>query len=58
MLIWSIMLFYLALGAFLLWVGADRIAQTMYDFAQRISHLKFGWMILAAMLGVSPIACS
>ena len=51
MLIWSLAAFYVALGTFLVMVGADRIAQTMYDFAQQISHLRFGWMILGAMLG-------
>lgn len=25
----------------------------MYDFAQKISHLRFGWMILGAMLSAS-----
>ena len=49
------MLFYVALGTFAVVVGADRIAQTMYDFAQRISHLRFGWMILVAILGESSI---
>lgn len=52
MVIWSLALFYVALGTFLVWVGADRIAQNMYDFAQKISHLKFGWMILGAMIGM------
>ena len=51
MAMWGLALFYLALGSFLLWVGADRLAQTMYDFAQKISHLRFGWSILGAMLG-------
>ena len=51
MLIWSLAMFYIALGTFLVMVGADRIAQTMYNFAQKISHLRFGWMILGAMLG-------
>ena len=53
LLIWSLLIFYVALGTFLIVVGADRIAQTMYDFAQKISHLRFGWTILLAMLGMS-----
>ena len=52
MLMWSLALFYVALGSFLVWVGADRLAQSMYDFAQKISHLQFGWLILGAMLGM------
>ena len=35
----------------MIWVGADRIGQTMYDLAQKISHLRFGWMILGSVLG-------
>lgn len=30
----------------------------MYDFAQKISHLRFGWMILGAMLSASLCAIS
>ena len=52
MLIWSLALFYVALGTFLVWVGADRLAQAMYDFAQKISHLQFGWLLLAGMIGM------
>ncbi|KAH8106126.1 Golgi apparatus membrane protein TVP38 [Cristinia sonorae] len=50
--LWALMLFYAALGAFLITVGADRIGQTMYDLAQKISNLRFGWMILGAILVV------
>ncbi|KAJ3528280.1 hypothetical protein NM688_g8019 [Phlebia brevispora] len=52
MIIWSLAIFYAALGTFLVWVGADRIAQSMYDLAQKISHLRFGWLILAGMIVV------
>ncbi|KAI0082592.1 Golgi apparatus membrane protein TVP38 [Panus rudis PR-1116 ss-1] len=52
MLIWALGLFYVALGTFLIVVGADRIGQTMYNLAQKISHLKFGWLILGAVLVV------
>lgn len=51
MVIWSLAVFYISLGSFMVWVGADRIAQSMYDFAQKISHLQFGWLILGGMLG-------
>ena len=55
--IWSLLLFYVALGTFLVVVGADRIAQSMYDLAQKISHLPYGWMILGAMLGIAYFIC-
>jgi len=31
-------------------IGPSRIAQTMYDFAQDIAELRFGWMILGGVL--------
>jgi len=52
LMIWSLALFYVALGTFLIYMGADRIGQTMYDLAQRVSHLRFGWMILGSALVV------
>ncbi|KAI0693578.1 hypothetical protein BC835DRAFT_1353287 [Cytidiella melzeri] len=52
LILWSLVLFYVALGTFFFVVGADRIAQTMYDFAQKISHLRFGWLILVAIMTV------
>ncbi|KIP12719.1 hypothetical protein PHLGIDRAFT_113319 [Phlebiopsis gigantea 11061_1 CR5-6] len=54
LLIWSLVVFYICLGTFLVVVGADRIAQTMYNLAQKVSHLRFGWAILlAAMVLIS-----
>jgi len=46
LLLWSLILFYISLAAFILVVGLDKIAQTMYDLAQKISHYPFGWLIL------------
>ncbi|THH02411.1 hypothetical protein EW026_g436 [Hermanssonia centrifuga] len=58
MLIWSLAVFYIALATFLITIGADRIGQTMYDFAQKISHLRYGWLILGAILvGISFPPC-
>lgn len=48
-------MFYAALGTSAYIIGADRIAQALYDFAQKISHLRFGWMILVGILGLHPI---
>ncbi|KAI0092617.1 Golgi apparatus membrane protein TVP38 [Irpex rosettiformis] len=54
LIVWCLVFFYIALGVFFAVVGADRIAQTMYNVAQRISHLQFGWMILVvAMIIIS-----
>ncbi|TCD67687.1 Tlg2-vesicle protein [Steccherinum ochraceum] len=50
--IWTLAVFYVSLGAFLISVGADRIGQTMYDVAQRLSNLRFGWMIIGAVMVV------
>lgn len=52
LLVWGLALFYLALVTFILTVGPDRIGQFMYDLAQKISHLRFGWLILGAVLVV------
>ncbi|KAI0796582.1 Golgi apparatus membrane protein TVP38 [Abortiporus biennis] len=50
--IWGLALFYISLATFLIIVGPDRIGQTMYDLAQKISHLKFGWLLLGGILVV------
>ncbi|CAL1701380.1 unnamed protein product [Somion occarium] len=52
LLLWALALFYVALGVFLIVIGPDRIGQTMYNLAQKISHLRFGWLILTAILVV------
>ncbi|OBZ76629.1 Golgi apparatus membrane protein TVP38 [Grifola frondosa] len=51
LLIWATGLFYMSLGTFFILVGPDRIGQTMYDLAQKISHLRFGWLLLAGIIG-------
>ena len=40
------MCLYIALGSFFIIVGPDRIGQTLYNFAQKISHYPYGWLIL------------
>jgi hypothetical protein len=32
-------------------VGLSTVAQYLYDVAQRLSHLRFGWLILGAVIG-------
>ncbi len=53
LIVWSLIAFYTALGTFFGIVGADKIAQTMYNVAQKISHLQFGWLILVAAMSTS-----
>ncbi|KAI0747440.1 Golgi apparatus membrane protein TVP38 [Irpex lacteus] len=52
LIVWFLIVFYIALGTFFGVVGADKIAQTMYNVAQKISHLQFGWLILVAAMTV------
>ena len=47
--VWGTICLYIALGTFFIVVGADRIGQALYDFAQKISHFQFGWLILIAL---------
>ncbi|CDO68714.1 hypothetical protein BN946_scf184652.g41 [Trametes cinnabarina] len=37
---------YISLAATLILIGPDRIGQTLYNLAQKISHYPFGWLIL------------
>ncbi|EKM59350.1 uncharacterized protein PHACADRAFT_249783 [Phanerochaete carnosa HHB-10118-sp] len=55
MLVWSLGIFYAALGTFLILGGAERLAQALYNFGQKINHLRFGWMILAAILVIISV---
>jgi len=42
--------FYIALAAALILKGAV-IAQAMYDLAQVLSHMKYGWLIILGFMG-------
>ncbi|RPD67068.1 Golgi apparatus membrane protein TVP38 [Lentinus tigrinus ALCF2SS1-6] len=44
--VWGTLCLYAALGSFIIIVGPDRIGQTLYNFAQKISHYPYGWLIL------------
>jgi len=48
--IWGSIVFYIALAAFFIIVTPARIFQWLYDLAQNLSHLQFGWLVLGAML--------
>jgi hypothetical protein len=44
--------FYIALGTFIIVVTPARIFQWLYDLAQRLSHLRLGWLALGAIIGM------
>lgn len=50
--VWGTFFLYLSLATAFFVIGADKIGQTLYNFAQRISHLRFGWLILTALFFV------
>ena len=47
-MIWATICLYIALGTTLIVIGPDRIGQTTYNLAKKISENKFGWLILTA----------
>ena len=49
MMLWATLCLYIALGTTFFVIGPDRIGQTMYNFAQRISHYQYGALILTAL---------
>ena len=40
---------YISLATFFIVICPDRIGQALYNFAQRISHFRFGWLIMTAL---------
>lgn len=53
MFVWSLIAFYAGLAAVLILKGAV-IAQAMYDVAQKLSHMKYGWLaIIGFMIAIS-----
>lgn len=52
-LIWFILFFYFSLSAFIILVTPARIAQFMYDVAQDIRHLPYGYTVLIAIMIVA-----
>ncbi|PIL37240.1 hypothetical protein GSI_00933 [Ganoderma sinense ZZ0214-1] len=50
--VWGTFFLYLSLATAFLVIGPDRIGQTLYNFAQRISHFRLGWLILTAVFFV------
>ncbi|KIY73658.1 Golgi apparatus membrane protein TVP38 [Cylindrobasidium torrendii FP15055 ss-10] len=48
--IWFLGFFYICFGAFIIVVTPARIAQFTYDQATKLSHLRFGWLVLAGII--------
>lgn len=44
--------FYIGLGTVLILKGAA-IAQAMHDVAQKLSHMKYGWLVIIGFMGAS-----
>ncbi|KAF8895926.1 Golgi apparatus membrane protein TVP38 [Mucidula mucida] len=48
--IWFLIAFYICMGAFILVVTPGRIAQFLYDQAERLAHMPLGWLLLAGAI--------
>ncbi|KAI0776020.1 Golgi apparatus membrane protein TVP38 [Trametes elegans] len=56
--VWATLCLYVALAATIIHIGPEQIGQSLYNFAQKISHYPFGWLILfAAFFLVSIPPC-
>ncbi|KAI0638279.1 Golgi apparatus membrane protein TVP38 [Trametes polyzona] len=44
--VWGTLFLYLSLAATIVIIGPDRIGQTLYNLAQKVSHYRFGGLIL------------
>lgn len=51
-----LVLFYIALGTFIIIIRPARIAQFMYNLAQRLSHHPLGWLMLGGIIGASAFS--
>ncbi|KAG9118259.1 Tlg2-vesicle protein [Ceratobasidium sp. 392] len=54
-LVWLLILFHIALIGFLIYLGPDRIFQTLYDTAQKLKAMPAGWVILSVILIVTSM---
>ncbi|KAI0750901.1 Golgi apparatus membrane protein TVP38 [Daedaleopsis nitida] len=50
--VWATLCLYIALGSTFVLVGPDRIGQNLYNFAQKISHYPYGWLLLTSVFFV------
>jgi hypothetical protein len=47
-----LVIFYIAFGTILILKGAV-IAQTMYDVAQKLSRMEYGWLIIVGFMSAT-----
>jgi len=52
-LVWALALFVIAVAAFFIVVGPSVIAQKLYDFAQVLAGMRFGWLILFGIMVIT-----
>lgn len=52
--IWFLVVFYIVLGTALILKGAV-IAQTLYNVAQKLSHMEYGWLIILGFMSASSL---
>lgn len=57
-LLWAIVAFDLTVLGLLVYFGPSTVTQAFYDFGQELANLRFGWLILGAVLGVLGCWCS
>jgi hypothetical protein len=50
--IWCAAAFYIGLATLFIVITPDRIFQWLYDFSQRVSHLRLGWLLLGGIIGL------
>ncbi|OJT10205.1 Golgi apparatus membrane protein TVP38 [Trametes pubescens] len=50
--VWGTFFLYISLAVTVIYIGPDRIGQTLYNLAQKISHYRFGWLILFGLFFV------
>ena len=48
--VWCWLAFYIAIAVFIVITTPTRIAQFLYDEAKKLSHTRFGWLLLAAAI--------
>ncbi|KAH9940575.1 Golgi apparatus membrane protein TVP38 [Amylocystis lapponica] len=49
-IIWATATFYATVGTIVLVIGGDRIGQALYDLAQKISHLRYGQLVILGLM--------
>lgn len=52
--IWATLALYITIVVVFIVITPARIFQWLYDLAQKLSHLEFGWLVLGAIIGTLP----